>query len=233
MMIRWAPQQPQGNSVSRQRILDPPMFPELRELDPRSSWLSSGPRRRRVRIGVFGVLLLGIQPFDDFGHEEQLLIGRGCIPLATLAEHRPLKEPQLLGGLRQLLLVCGDDFLLLGDDRLLVARPSAPAHESVADRPPVDRQEMDFRVPCPIKRSTPRFGSAGIEDFFRMRHESAVMHAAIADDAAHWPSRCLPGSASNRSAASRFRRAKPSHPPAQPAPLSELQRSRFQAACTK
>ncbi len=105
------------------RILGPPMFPELRELDPRSSWLSPSPRRRRVRIGVLGVLLLGIQPLDDFGHEEQLLIGRGCIPLATLAEHRPLEEPQLLGGLRQLLLASGDDFLLLRDDRLLVGVP--------------------------------------------------------------------------------------------------------------
>ena len=56
--------------VRRQWILDPPMFPELRELDPRSSWLSSSPRQRRVRIGVVGVLLLGIQPFDDFGHEK-------------------------------------------------------------------------------------------------------------------------------------------------------------------
>jgi hypothetical protein len=36
-----------------------------------------------------------------------------------LAEHRSLEEPQLLGGLRQLLLVCGDGFLLLRDDSLL------------------------------------------------------------------------------------------------------------------
>ena len=122
-MIRWVPQQPQGNSDSRQWILDPPMLPELREFNPRSSWLSSSPRRRRVRIGVLGVLLLGIQPFDDFGHEQQLLIGRGCIPLATLAEHRPLEEPQLLGGLRQLLLVCGDSFLLLCDDSLMFRVP--------------------------------------------------------------------------------------------------------------
>ena len=67
-----------------------------------------------------GILLLGIQPLDDFGHEKQLLIGRRCIPLATLAEHRPLKESQLLGGLRQLLLVCDGHLLLLGDDRRLM-----------------------------------------------------------------------------------------------------------------
>ena len=99
------------------------MFPELRELDPWSSWLSSCPRLRRIRIGVLRGLLLGIHSLDGFGYEQQRLIGRGCIPLATLAEHRPLKEPQLLGGLRQLLLASGDDFLLLRDDRLLVGVP--------------------------------------------------------------------------------------------------------------
>ena len=72
------------------------------------------------RIGFFGVLCLGIQSLDGFGHEKQLLIGRGGIPLATLAKHRPLKEPQLLDGLRQLLLICGGHLLLLGDDLRLV-----------------------------------------------------------------------------------------------------------------
>jgi hypothetical protein len=37
-----------------------------------------------------------------------------------LAEHRPLKEPPLLGGLRQLVLVCDSHLLLLGDDRRLM-----------------------------------------------------------------------------------------------------------------
>jgi hypothetical protein len=36
-----------------------------------------------------------------------------------LAEHRPLEEPKLIGSLRQLLLVCCDGFLLLGDDSFL------------------------------------------------------------------------------------------------------------------
>ena len=107
--------------LRRQRILGPPVFPELRELDPRSSWLSLGPRQRRVRIGVWlSGLLFGIQSLDGFGHEEQRLVGRGSVPLAALAEHRPLEESQLLSGLRQLLLVCGSHLLLLGDDRRLM-----------------------------------------------------------------------------------------------------------------
>ena len=99
------------------------MFPELREFDPRLSWLSSSPRRWRVCIAVFGVLLLAIQPFDGFGHEKYLLIGRRCIPLTTLAEHRPFKESQLLDGFRQLLPVCGDGFLLLRDNGLMIRIP--------------------------------------------------------------------------------------------------------------
>ena len=130
MMIRWAPQQPQGNSVRGSGY-------SVRRCSQNCGNSILGRRGfRRVRGGgesalaSLSGLLLGIQPLDDFGHEKQLLIGRGCIPLATLAEHRPLEEPQLLGGLRQLLLVCGDGFLLLGDDRrlwmiLLLRVPSA------------------------------------------------------------------------------------------------------------
>jgi hypothetical protein len=103
-----------------QRIFGPAVFPELREFD---SWLSvfpQSPRWQRLWRCFLGVRFLGTQSFDDFGHEEQLLIGRGCIPLATLAEHRPLKEPQLLDSLCQLLSICGGHLLLLGDDRRLV-----------------------------------------------------------------------------------------------------------------
>ena len=245
MMIRWAPQQPQGNSVRWQRILGPPVFPELRELDPRSSWLSLGPRRRRIRIGVWlSRLLLGIQSLDGFGHEEQRLVGRGCVPLATLAEHRPLEESQLLGGLRQLLLVCGSHLLLLGDDRRLMCDGLLLLGDDgllirscllqITNPLLAGRQLIGKRwtsvLPCPIERSTPPFGSAGIENFFR----DGVMHDAIADDAAHWPSRCLPRSASNRSVASRFRQAKSSHPPAQSiAAFGTSKVPAFQVACTK
>jgi len=64
--------------------------------------------------------LLGVQALDDFRDEKQLLIGRRSVSLTTLAEHRPLEESQLFGGLRQLLLVGGDGFLLLGNDGLLI-----------------------------------------------------------------------------------------------------------------
>lgn len=103
-----------------QRIVLPPMLPELRKLDSRSSAFPRSPRRCCLRSRLAGVVLLGMEPLDDFGHEEQLLVGRRSIAFATLAEHHSPQQPQLLRGLRQLLLVHGGHLLLLGDDRLLL-----------------------------------------------------------------------------------------------------------------
>jgi hypothetical protein len=61
-----------------------------------------------------------LNPFNGFRLEEQLLIGRRPVTLATLPEKRPLQQPQLLSRLRQLLLVRDGHLLLLCDDRRLM-----------------------------------------------------------------------------------------------------------------
>jgi hypothetical protein len=106
--------------LRRQRVVFPAVFPELRKLDPGSS-LSPAPKRQRVRSGVPRAVLVGTPSFDRFGHEEQLLVGRGCVTLTTLAKKHPLQQPQLLRGSHQLLLASGEHFLLLRDDGLLLS----------------------------------------------------------------------------------------------------------------
>jgi hypothetical protein len=121
-------------------ILGSPVFPELWELDPWSSWLSPGPRRC-FRNGFPSCLLARIKPLDDLGDKEQLLIGRRGVTLAPLAKHHSLQQPQLLGSPRQLLLASSDDFLLLRDDRLLLCisllqftNPLLAGHQLIGDR---------------------------------------------------------------------------------------------------
>jgi hypothetical protein len=157
------------------------VFPELRKLDPWSSRLSPGPRWCWLRSGFFVALNLGIQPLDGFGHEKQLLIGRGCIPFATLAEHRTLEVPKLLGRLRQLLLVCGDGFLLLRDDRrlLLLVRVSLfqLTNPLLTGRQLIGKRWTSvFHV---LLNSRHRHWFRWHRKIFRV----GVMHDAIADDA--------------------------------------------------
>ncbi len=221
-MTRWVPQQPQGNSAGGSGY-------SVRRCSQNCGNSIRGRRGfRRVRGGgesalaVLGVLLLRIQPLDDFGHEEQLLIGRRGVPLATLAEHRPLEEPQLLGGLRQLLLIAAmtscccamtaawcamtpavADAVLLG--LLQLTNPLLAGRQLIGKR--------WTSVLHALLNARHRDLVLLTRDFFRGRATcescaNGFMHAAIAGDAARWPSRCLPRSASNHSVASRSRRAK-------------------------